>query len=71
MGVSVSETTPDTRIADMMVTANSCSKRPSTPPMNNTGMNTAVSDRVMDKIVKPISLDPFSAASRTPSPRSM
>ena len=68
IGVSVSDTKPDTRIADMMVTANSCSRRPSTPPMNNTGMNTAASDSVIDMIVKPISFDPLSAASRPPSP---
>ncbi len=68
IGVSVSDTNPDTKIADMMVTANSCSNLPSTPPMNSTGMNTAASDSVIDKIVNPISFDPFSAASSTPSP---
>ena len=30
--------------------------------MNSTGMNTAASDNVIDMIVKPISLDPSSAA---------
>ena len=30
--------------------------------MNSTGMNTATSEKVIDKIVKPISFDPLSAA---------
>ena len=44
IGVSVSETKPETRIATQMVTANSCSSRPTMPPMNSTGMNTATSE---------------------------
>ena len=48
MGVSVSEITPDTRMAALIVTANSCSRRPSTPPMKSTGMNTATSEIVME-----------------------
>ena len=58
MGVSVSETTPDTRTADMMVTENSCSSRPRIPPMKSTGMKTAASERVMERMVKLISRDP-------------
>ena len=58
IGVSVSDTRPDTRMAAVMVTANSCSRRPRMPPMNSTGMNTATSDSVIDRIVKPISPDP-------------
>ncbi len=54
---------PETRIATPMVTANSCSSRPTIPPMNSTGMNTAASDSVMERMVKPISREPFSAAS--------
>ena len=53
MGVSVRETKPDTSTAAPMVAANSCSKRPITPPMKNTGMNTAAKDKVMDRMVKP------------------
>ncbi len=46
----------------MMVTANSCSSRPITPPMNSTGMNTAASDSVMDRMVKAISREPSRVA---------
>ena len=45
-----------------MVTANSCSSRPMIPPMNNSGIKTAASDRVMERMVKPISLAPSIAA---------
>ena len=41
------------------------------PPMKSTGINTTTRERVMETIVKPISLDPLRAASRTPSPCSM
>ena len=58
MGVRVSETNPEIRMATTMVTENSCSRRPTMPPMNSTGMNTAMSETVMDKIVKAISRDP-------------
>ena len=63
MGVSVSETKPETRMAVPMVTANSCSRRPSNPPMKSTGMKTAASESVMERMVKPISREPVSAAS--------
>jgi len=69
--VSVSETTPETRIAIMITTANSCSSRPMIPCMKSTGMKTATSERVMERIVNPISRDPLSAASMEPSPISM
>ena len=46
----------------MMVTANSCSSRPTMPLMNRMGMNTAASEIVMDRMVKPISAEPRSAA---------
>ena len=45
-----------------MVTANSWNSRPTIPPMNSTGMNTAASERVMERIVNPTSRDPRSAA---------
>ena len=54
-----------------MVTENSCSNRPTMPPMNSTGMNTATSDSVIDRIVKPISRDASNAASMRVSPISM
>jgi hypothetical protein len=71
IGVRVSETRPDTSTAAVMTTANSCRRRPTTPPMNSTGMKTAASESVIDRIVKPISLAPISAASTRPLPSSM
>src|ERR1035441_1743979 len=71
MGVRVSETKPEIRIATTMVTENSCSRRPTMPPMNSTGMNTATSEKVMERIVKPISRAAFTAAVRRGSPISM
>ena len=41
IGVSVTETTPEIRMAVVIVTANSRNSRPSMPPMNRIGMNTA------------------------------
>src|ERR1035438_1225091 len=38
MGVRVTETNPEIRIAAQMVTANSLKSRPRMPPMNSTGM---------------------------------
>ena len=52
IGVRLIDTKPDTRIATPIVTANSCSSRPTTPPMNSTGMKTATSDKVIETIVK-------------------
>ncbi len=71
MGVVVSETTIDTRMAAAMTTANSRKNRPTMPPMNQMGTNTAISDRLIDTTVKPISREPRSAASSAPMPRSM
>ena len=71
IGVSVSETKPETRIATPMVTANSLSRRPRMPPMKSTGMKTAASEIVIEMMVKPISREPFSAASIGVSPFSM
>ena len=41
------------------------------PPMNSSGMNTAISEKVIDTMVKPIWPAPFSAASNGRSPSSM
>jgi len=41
------------------------------PPMNSSGMNTAARDSVIDRIVKPISAEPSSAAWSRPLPVSM
>ncbi len=68
MGVSVTETTPEIRMATQIVTENSRNSRPSTPPMKRTGMNTAASDSVIDTIVNPISRDPTSDAVSGSSP---
>ena len=62
MGVSVSEMKPDTRIATPIVTANSRKSRPTRPGMNSSGMNTATSESVIERIVKLISFEPSSAA---------
>ncbi len=58
IGVSVSERSRTPAHATTIVTANSCSNRPSNPPMNKIGMNTAERDSVMEMIVKPISFEP-------------
>jgi hypothetical protein len=70
IGVSVTDTTPEMRMAAVIVTANSRKRRPRMPPMKRMGMNTAASDVVIVMIVKPISFDPVSAASSGVSPRS-
>ncbi len=71
MGVRVSDAKPEMRMAVAMTTPNSRNSRPMMPPISSTGMNTAARDRVMDTMVKPISLDPRNAASRGASPCSM
>ena len=71
IGVSVMDTTPEMRIAVVIVTANSRNKRPRIPAMNRIGMNTAASEVVIVRIVKPISFEPLSAASSGASPASM
>ena len=52
------------------VTANSRNSRPTTSPMNRSGISTAISDTVSEMMVKPISAEPFSAASSGASPSS-
>jgi len=71
IGVSVSDTKPEISTAAMMVTANSCNRRPRMPPMNSTGMNTAASEMVIEMMVKTISLEPSSVACITLLPCSM
>jgi len=70
IGVSVSDTNIDARMATVTTTANSLKMRPMTPPIRSTGMNTATSEIEMEMMVKPISRAPFSAASKAPSPSS-
>ena len=66
----VSETKADSAIARVTTMANSKNTRPTTPPMANSGMNTAISDRVIDRTVKPISRDPLRAAAKGAMPDS-
>ncbi len=44
------------------VTANSRNRRPTTSPMNSSGISTAISDTVSERMVKPICSAPLSAA---------
>jgi len=62
IGVRVSETTPEMMMAMLTVTANSRNRRPIRPPINSSGIKTAVSESVIDTMVKPISRDPTRAA---------
>ena len=55
IGVSVSDTNAEARIAIVTTTANSLKMRPTTPPISSTGMNTATSEIVIEMMVKPIS----------------
>ena len=71
IGVRVIDTTPEMRMAAVIVTANSRNRRPMTPFMKSSGMNTAASDVVIVRIVNPISRDPLSDAVSASSPCSM
>ena len=62
IGVSVSETTAETRIVIASVTANSRNSRPTMSPMKSSGISTAMSETVSETIVKPICSAPLSAA---------
>ena len=55
MGVRLTETKPEIRMATQMVTANSRNKRPRMPPMKSSGMKTAASDKVIEIMVNQIS----------------
>ena len=67
-GVSVSDTSPEARMATMIVTENSRKMRPSSPGIKTSGMKTAASERVIDKIVKEISPALLKVALRIDSP---
>jgi len=71
IGASVSETSAETAIDAVTVRANSRNRRPMIPPMSSSGMNTAISETLMDSTVKPISRDPLMAASNGGVPCSM
>ena len=58
----------ETAIVAVTVSENSRNSRPMMPPISNSGMNTATSERLIEKTVKPISPEPFSAASNGVTP---
>ena len=62
---------PENKMAILMVTANSLKRRPTTPPINKTGINTATKESVIETIVNPISRAPTKAASKGFNPFSM
>ena len=59
MGVRVSETTAETRMVTVSVTANSRKRRPTMSPMKSSGMSTAISEMVSEMMVKPICSAPL------------
>ena len=63
MGVSVNETSNDTAMANAEVKPKELMNRPTIPPMNPTGRNTASSDIVVAITARPISFVPLIAAS--------
>ena len=71
IGVRVRETTAEIRIATARVTANSRNRRPTISPINSSGISTAISEKVREMMVKPISPAPFSAAASGFSPFSI
>src|ERR1700758_5185400 len=68
VGVVVKETTSDTPIATLRVTANSRKSLPTIPPISSNGMNTATSDVLIETTVNPISAAPLNVACTTPMP---
>ena len=58
MGVVVSEISIETTMAVDSVIANSRKSRPTMPAMSRMGINTAISDMLMERMVNPISLEP-------------
>ena len=62
IGHNVSAVSAESTTATDTVTPNSRNSRPMMPPMNNSGMKTAINETVIDTIVKPISAEPLSAA---------
>ena len=70
-GVRVSDTMPDARTATTIVIANSRKIRPTSPDIKTSGMKTAASEIVIERIVKLISFALLIAASNAFSPRSM
>ena len=67
IGVSVSETKADTTIAIDSVTANSRNSRPMMPPISSSGISTAISEMLIEMIVKAISREPVQRGLDGPS----
>ena len=70
IGVRVSDTNADTTMAIDSVTANSRNRRPMMPPINRRGISTAISETLIETMVKVISREPLSAAANGSSPSS-
>src|SRR5512139_2238891 len=68
IGVSVNDTTAEMRMVTPRGTANSRNSRPTTSRMKRRGLNTAIIETFRERMVKPICLEPLSAASRGGSP---
>ena len=62
IGVTVSDTTVEIAIAKVSVSENSLNSRPTSPPMNNSGVNAATSEMLIAITVKPICRAPSIAA---------
>ena len=58
-------------MAIVTTAANALKSRPTTPPISSTGMNTAMSERVIETMVKPISPIPASPPRSGGMPASM
>ena len=70
MGVVVSETTRETRMANDRVRANSRNRRPSIPCIKRMGVNTAIREMLIERTVNPTSRAPSKAASSRDIPLS-
>ena len=70
-GVRVNDTTAEAITATDTVIANSRNRRPITPPIAKSGIKTAISEKVIEMIVKPICPAPLSAASNGAIPCSI
>ena len=70
IGTKVNDTTAEMTIVTASVMANSWNRRPTTSPMNRSGMRTAISETVSEMIVKPICAAPCCAACIGASPDS-
>ena len=70
MGSSVNDTNSDTETANATTMPNWKKNRPTIPPMNATGTNTARMESVVASTAKPISAVPLRAAVKWSSPAS-